>query len=104
MPREPFINTVVSLTPFCFKYSLHSSVVLNLRKSVWGCLKNSSPTKTYSNYTNIRIIERGNRVPLEDGSIIYFSYQIRNLPKDKTEMDGFKIRLTFPEITNPSGE
>ncbi len=66
--------------------------------------ENSSPTKTYSNYTNIRIIESGNRVPLEDGSIIYFSYQIQNLPKDKSQLDGFKILLTFPEITNPSGE
>jgi len=61
-----------------------------------------SPTKTYANYTNIRIIEKGNRVPLEDGSIIYFSYKIQNLPKDKEWIDGFKILLTFPEIRNPS--
>lgn len=66
--------------------------------------ENSSPTKTYTNFTNIRIIESGNRVPLEDGSIIYFSYQIQNLPRDKSQIDGFKILLTFPEIINPRGE
>jgi|JI9StandDraft_1071089.scaffolds.fasta_scaffold39407_2 hypothetical protein len=66
--------------------------------------ENSSPTNTYTNYTDIRVLETGNRVPLEDGSIIYFSYKIQNLPKDKTQLDGFKILLTFPEIINPSGQ
>lgn len=64
----------------------------------------TSPTKTYSNFKNIYIVKSGNRVPLEDGNIIYFSYQIQNLPKDNAQIDGFKILLTFPEMVNPSGE
>lgn len=64
----------------------------------------TSPTKTFSNFKNIYIVKSGNKVPLEDGSIIYFSYQIQNLPKDDMQIDGFKILLTFPEMVNPSGE
>ncbi|MBP7282154.1 MAG: hypothetical protein KBA66_11300 [Leptospiraceae bacterium] len=63
-----------------------------------------SPTRTYANYKNIQVIETGSKIPLEDGSIIYFSYKIQNLPKDKEWIDGFKILLTFPEIQNPSGQ
>lgn len=64
--------------------------------------KNSnSPTYTYANFENIRIIDRGNRVPLKDGSIIYLLFKIYNF-KNKKSLDGVRVTITYPPVKNPT--
>ena len=52
-------------------------------------LKILLPLKLTKISQTLELLKSGNRVPLEDGSFIYF--QIQNLPRDKSQIDGFKI-------------
>ena len=61
-----------------------------------------TPTRAYTNYKNIVIQERTNRIKATNGNMMYFIFKLSNLPKGKT-IGGLKIQTSFPEMTNDKG-